>query len=329
MNFFSNPVLVKELRGRIRGRRALIMMTIYLSLTAIVTLLIYLAVASSYNDLTINSNAGREIGRAIFLTVMTAALLQVCVITPSLTAGSIAGEKERQSYDLLITTMLSPLQIALGKLVAALAFAALLIIAILPMAGLAFLFGGVTGTEFLIAIAGLAMTSLLYAAVGMFWSTVMRGTLAATVMAQGTVILSLIGIPFIFVVSSALTGGAPDDDLIALVYVYAMGTLLALHPFAALGITAGLLSQGENPFYFSFPISNRDILLPSPWLAYLFLGTLLTLMLIFLTVRLLRPIQYGLNRGDTPLPIATPAEAAGQATVPIVEPAPNDGDAAR
>lgn len=310
MNFFSNPVLVKELRGRIRGRRALIMMTIYLSLTAVVTLLIYLAVASSFNNVTINSNAGREIGRAIFLTVMTAALLQVCVITPSLTAGSIAGEKERQSYDLLITTMLSPLQITLGKLVAALAFAALLIIAILPMAGLSFLFGGVTGTEFLIAIAGLAMTSLLYAAVGMFWSTVMRGTLAATVMAQGTVILSLVGIPFIFVVSSALIGGSPDDDLFGLLYIYIMGTLLSLHPFAALGITAGLLSQGENPFYFSLPLGNQqDLLLPSPWLAYLFFGTLLTLMLIFLTVRLLRPVQYGLSRADvTPAgPPATPA----------------------
>jgi ABC-2 type transport system permease protein len=312
MNFFSNPVLVKELRGRIRGRRALIMMTVYLSLTAIVTLLIYLAVASSYNTITISSNAGREIGRAIFLTVMTAALLQVCVITPSLTAGSIAGEKERQSYDLLITTMLSPLQIALGKLVAALSFAALLIIAILPMAGLAFLFGGVTGTEFLIAIAGLAMTSLLYASVGIFWSTVMRGTLAATVMAQGTVILVLVGIPFIFVVSSALIGGGPDDDLFGLLYVYIMGTLLSLHPFAALGITAGLLSQGENPFYFSLPLGNQqDLLLPSPWLAFLFFGTLLTLMLIFLTVRLLRPVQYGLSRADAAAagPPAMPAPA--------------------
>lgn len=47
MKIPANPVMISELRGRIRGARAMIILTIYLSLTGIITLLIYLAFASS------------------------------------------------------------------------------------------------------------------------------------------------------------------------------------------------------------------------------------------------------------------------------------------
>ncbi len=294
MKIPANPVMISELRGRIRGARAMIILTIYLSLTGIITLLIYLAFASS---LPFNQNdfeAGRRIGKAIFLTVITAALVQVCIITPSLTAGSIAGEKERQTYDLLITTLLSPWQIAFGKLMSALSFAFLLVLAVLPLAGLAFLFGGVSGIELIIAMIGLIMTAILYATVGLFWSTVMRTTLGATVMAQGMIILSLLGIPFIFSITGVMVSSARgwNDPTESLIFVYSMGTLLSLHPFIALGLTEILLAQGENPFYFTFDSGQLSLLLPSPWLAYTLLALFLTILFLFLSVRMIRPVQY-------------------------------------
>lgn len=289
----ANPVLVSELRGRIRGVRAMLILTIYLGITGIVTLLIYLAFASSMSFGQSDFEAGRQIGKAIFLTVMTAALVQVCIITPALTAGTIAGEKERQTYDLLITTLLSPWQIAFGKLFSALAFATLLIIAVLPVAGLAFLFGGVSATELLIALVGLLVTALFYATIGLFWSTVMRSTLGATVMALGTIILGLLGIPFLFVVSglifsNSLNGGNPFDSLL---FAYGIGTLLYLHPFIALGHTAMLLSIGESPFAFTFNAGGNEMPAPSPWLAYTFLALFFTLILMLLSVRMIKPVQ--------------------------------------
>lgn len=296
MNLLANPVLARELRGRIRGNRALIILVIYLSITAAITLLVYAAVASSFSGGINDPEAGRGIGKAIFLTVMTATLIQVCVITPSLTAGAISGEKERQTYDLLITTLLSPLQIALGKLTSALAFALLLILASLPMAGLAFLFGGVSGTELLIGVAGLVITAVCYATVGLFWSTVMRTTLAATVMAQGSVILVLLMVPFLFVVGSLLGdsfNGSPGP-----LYVYGMGLLLSLHPFIALGITAASLAEGEGPFLIEIPSDVGQLPAPSPWLVYVALSALLTLVLLALAVRMIRPVQEEGARGE-------------------------------
>lgn len=294
MSFLTNPVLSRELRGRIRGNRALIILVIYLAITGAVTLLVYAAAASAFDSGINDPEAGRGIGKAIFLTVMTSTLVQVCVITPSLTAGAISGEKERQSYDLLLTTLLSPLQIAVGKLASALAFAMLLIIAALPMAGLAFLFGGVSGTELIIGVIGLTVTAITYATVGLFWSTVMRTTLAATVMSQGTVIMILLIIPFLFVVSSLISSSFNSQPDV--LYVYGMGLLLSAHPFIALGITAASLAEGENAFYFEIPSNVGDLLVPSPWLVFVFISVLFSALFLVLSVRLLKPVQYEIGR---------------------------------
>lgn len=294
MRFLANPVLSRELRGRIRGLRALIILVVYLVITGAVTLLVYAAAANSFAGGISDPEAGRGIGKAIFLTVMTATLIQVCVITPSLTAGAISGEKERQTYDLLITTLLSPMQIALGKLTSALAFALLLIVAALPMAGLAFLFGGVSGSELLIGVVGLVATAICYATVGLFWSTVMRTTLTATVMSQGSIIFIQLIIPFLFVVVSLLTNSFSGQP--SVIYVYVMGLLLSLHPFIALGITAASLAAGESVFFFEVPTSQGDVIVPSPWIVYLFLTALMTGLFLVLAVRLLKPVQYDLPK---------------------------------
>lgn len=287
MNLSSNPVLIRELRGRIRGNRALLILVIYLSIIATVTLLVYAAAASSFSSGIGDPEAGREIGKAIFITVMTVSLIQVCVITPSLTAGSIAGERERQTYDLLMTTLLSPLQIVLGKLSSALAFALLLIFSSLPIAGISLLFGGVSAAELVIGIVGLVITAVCYAAVGLFWSAAMRTTLAATVMAQGSIILLLLSIPFLFVISSLLVGAW--SDMSSALYILAMGLLLSMHPFTALGISAAIIANGEDALMVSIPSLQGDLLLPSPWLVYLIISLLLTILMLLLTVRMVRP----------------------------------------
>ncbi len=287
MNFLANPVLARELRGRIRGNRALIILVIYLSITAAVTLLVYAAAANTFTSGINDPEAGRGIGKAIFITVMTASLIQVCVITPSLTAGAISGERERQTYDLLLTTLLTPLQIALGKLASALAFAMLLIMAALPLAGLAFLFGGVSGTELLIGIVGLVVTAICYATIGLFWSSVMRTTLAATVMAQGTVILVLLSIPFLFVIITLLTSAFLPDAF----SVYGLGLLLCAHPFIALGLTAAALAEGEGPFMIEVPSDVGQLPAPSPWIVYVLISVLLTALFLALAVRMIRPTR--------------------------------------
>jgi ABC-type transport system involved in multi-copper enzyme maturation permease subunit len=246
---------------------------------------------------------GRQIGRSIFTTVMIMALAQVCIITPSLTSGSIAGEKERQSYDLLITTLLSPWQIVLGKLMSALSFALLLILSVLPLAGLSFLFGGVSGIELVLGMIGLMATAVLYASVGLVWSTLMRGTLGATVMAQGTVLLWLLGVPFLALIFGTIfvEHDFLNDFMDTPFAIYLVGIVLCSHPFIALGITQVQLSSGENPFFFTVDtVGGVDVLAPSPWLAYTVIALILTFVCLLISMRMLRPLHQGAGRQRPP-----------------------------
>jgi ABC-2 type transport system permease protein len=283
----ANPVLTRELFGRIRGRNAWLILTGYLTIIGAITLLIYAVFVSS--AMPSDPETALRIGKSIFFTVMTVSLIQVCFLSPSLTAGAIVGEKERQTYDLLLASLLSPLQIVTGKVLAAIAFALLLIMASLPIAGLALLFGGITGQEVFIGVVGLLITAIAYAAIGIFWSTVMRSTLGATVMAQGTVLVILLLVPFLYFVISLLIGAfdGPPSPL----YIYIMGTFLCLHPFIALGMTVGALESGNGPLLWQLSSSIGDLFVPSPWLVYTVLMIIVTIVCLGLALRRIQPAE--------------------------------------
>ncbi|MBO9333557.1 MAG: ABC transporter permease [Roseiflexus sp.] len=284
-----NPILIRDLRSRMRGARAYILLTIYLTILAGVSLLLYVAIAGSVGS---DLNAGREIGRALFFTIATVALIEVCLITPVLTSGSIAGEKERQTYDLLIASLLTPWQIVWGKLASALAFALLLILAVVPVMSLAFLFGGVGLTEVLIAIVGLVATAILYAAIGLFWSALMQSSLGATSFAIGTVIVILLGIPFLIViVTLILEPSALSRLLESLWFIYISRLFISLHPFIALGTTASQLSSGESPFFEVVRTGTANVVVLSPWLLYAILSLIATVILVASSVRHIHPVQ--------------------------------------
>jgi ABC-2 type transport system permease protein len=291
-----NPVLIKELRGRMRGARAFVLLTIYLLILSAVTLLFYAAIAdASSSDL----NSGRTIGKGLFLLIAAVALIEVCLITPTLTAGSIAGEKERQTYDLLVASLLSPWQIVWGKLASALSFALLLVLSIVPMMSLAFLFGGVSLTEVLIALIGLVTTAMFYATIGIFWSAALRSTLGATSLALGSIIMMLLGIPFMALIFSLIFGRelAPEW-LSSPVFAYLSGAFLYTHPFIALQTSEMQIASGGNPFYSRITLGaelggRANLLVPSPWISYLLLALFFSLILILLTVRMLHPERDG------------------------------------
>ncbi len=315
-NLLSNPVLVKELRGRMRGNRAMYILTAYLTIIGIVTLLVYLTMVGDMSFGVSDPSAGARAGKAIFLTVMVVSLLQVCIISPALTAGSIAGERERQTYDLLVTTLLSPWQIALGKLGSALAFAVLLNLAVLPLAGLSLLFGGVSFVELLIGMTGLLVSAVLFASVGLFWSSVMQSTQGALVVAQGIVLVWLAGIPFLFFVLGV--NFFDVDWTNSVIGLYTIGAVLCMHPFLALGITAAQLAEGGNPLYALVYVNDvpQGVVTPSPWLVYVAFALVATLVLVALSVRLLTPSGYTRNERKQQIRRIPPSAASPAAREP-------------
>src|SRR5438270_12603371 len=90
-----------------------------------------------------NSYALSTLGTTLYTLFAFVQLFLILFITPAFTTTSINGEKERQTFDLLLCSRLSAFELVAGKLVAGLANALLLIAASIPLFSLVFFFGGV------------------------------------------------------------------------------------------------------------------------------------------------------------------------------------------
>lgn len=304
----ANPVLVKELRGRMRGARAFVILTVFLLVLAVPTTLLYLTIAE-LNGST-GFDAGQTIGKSLFIGIVAIALIQVMIVVPGQSANALTSEKERETYDLLISTLLPAWKIIIGKLLAALAYAVLLIIAVIPFMALSFFFGGVSVLEVVLALVGLLVTVLLFGSSGILWSVVMRRSLTATIMSQAASVALLLGIPFIMYVIAALIWRdfPPPAWASRAPFVYLWISLLCWHPFLALGSTEYFLTQGETRLFFPADEVGDGILLPfggdgllnfvvpHPWVLYSIQAVILSLILIGLSIRLLRPINEGPRR---------------------------------
>ena len=73
--------------------------------------------------------------------------IMLLFIVPALTAASISGERERQTLDLMLTTLLTPAQIVSGKLLSALSVMVLLVVSSFPPISMVLVFGGITWME--------------------------------------------------------------------------------------------------------------------------------------------------------------------------------------
>jgi ABC-type transport system involved in multi-copper enzyme maturation permease subunit len=289
----QNPVAVKELRSRMRGRRAFVVLTVYLIGMSGFISLVYLAYASSANGPF--GPDPRQAGKVVFTAVLGMQVILVTFIGPSFTAGAVSGERERQTYDLLRTTLLSANAFVIGKLVSALSYVLLLIIASIPLQSIAFMLGGVSPLELALSQLLVLVASLTFALYGLFASSTMRSTLAASVATFAGSMFVTMGIPAIVGIVVAFLGpvlfgvGSPTW-IVETLLAYA-GLLLAATNLPATLIVAELFLLQENAlFLFKTSMGGHSVWLFSPWPVFLLFYLLVALLLYWGTVRKVRRI---------------------------------------
>jgi ABC-2 type transport system permease protein len=183
-----NPVLRREMVERMRGGRAFVILTAYLALLSLVLYGAY-EVGRGTDD----PMQTAQVGRGIFGWLLFFMLLLVLFLVPAQAASAIAGERERQTLVPLQVTLLSPQQILLGKIYAAVAFLLLLVVATMPLLSVSYLVGGVTMGEVLGGVAVVLFVGLAVGCMCAAISVFARRVQAATVMSYGLVLLLTLG----------------------------------------------------------------------------------------------------------------------------------------
>lgn len=108
-----NPVYKRETTVSSRSFRLALIIMVFNGILALVALLNMYSVVARVK-ITAEIQYSSFLNLYVFVSVVEFVMLMF--IMPALTAGSISGERERQTLDLMLTTTMKPSDIILGKL---------------------------------------------------------------------------------------------------------------------------------------------------------------------------------------------------------------------
>lgn len=226
-----NPVLRREAITSLRGWKNFAVLTFYLLMTTMgAGIFFYTSAFQSYRF-------AFDPQDVVYLYV-TLAAIQVALIVlsvPALTAGSISGERERQTLDLLLVTKLSTFSIVIGKLLSSMAFVLLLIISTLPVFSIVFYFGSLGIGSLLTMMAFTLTTAYMLGGISIFFSCIYKRT--------------VVSIMLVYIVTGVLCFGTLLLVLLP----------MAVRGYGQLSSTATLLKLIPNPGVAFFSLIDNQI----------------------------------------------------------------------
>ncbi|HKP84810.1 MAG TPA: ABC transporter permease subunit [Blastocatellia bacterium] len=269
-----NPILIKEMRTRMRGKRAFLVLTGYVLTLSLILGLIFL-VLSKNAPTSVISQAGRVLTPVLIFVQMGL----ICLIAPTFSASAISSEREQQTFDLLIASLARPTTIVFGKVGAALSYLLLTLFGSLPLIALTYSLGGVdlgdiAKSYLIMIVAGVTFCSLSF-----LWSTLIRRGVLAQLTSLIAVIFLVAALPALAMFFSALAGSfnqGPSNNFINLMFM-----LLRTNPFAAI---ASLIP--------GFPVPNTIWLHGVPiWVTQVIFYLLLTALSLYLSLKRLERVR--------------------------------------
>lgn len=231
-----NPVLRREAKTSLRNWKIFYAVAGYIFVvTAVAAIAIWQLMYNSYSP---SFDPSEMVNVYIGLTILQLGL--VLLMTPSFTASSISGERERQTLDLLLVTKMSPFSIVIGKFLSGLSLIVLMVVATMPIFALIMYFGG-TSIEYILAVtAYMLLICGAFGAISIFFSTIFKKTVVSMVFTYIVIGLLVGGTLVIYLIACSVYGSYYQTALPVAFRV----VLLALNP--AIGLISIICQQTGN-----------------------------------------------------------------------------------
>lgn len=244
-----NPILKKELRLGSRSIRLPLSVMFYDIVLAIVAVIAILVAA-----LAGSSDGGVDFSGFlyIFQIIGWIQLSITLLIVPILTAGSISGEREKQTLEIMLTTPEKPLAIIWGKLMASLSNYLIFIISSVPIMAIAFVLGGLNWFALLGYIFMMVVIAIFIGSLGIFCSSAFKKTIVSIVM---TFLLefAVLAVP-VFLFIGILGGGAIIYD-----YIYYESNYVGNIPDPNFGILPLLMIGNPLTGFLDYMLRVMDV----------------------------------------------------------------------
>lgn len=192
---WMNPILRNELKLNARTLRLPLVLMLY---NLVLSCVAILSIASLRNQYEAGYPIQYEDIMEIFKILGWIQCILVCFMVPILTASAIAGEREKQTLDIMLTTSIRPFRIVLGKLLASMCTVCILVISSIPILSVAFLFGGMDWKDMLKFLLVIIAISIFVGSIGIFFSSLVKKTPIAIVLSFAVLGIFVFGTIFFF-----------------------------------------------------------------------------------------------------------------------------------
>ncbi len=228
-----NPITKKDLTITSRSMRFAWGLFAYEAVLAFVFQIAMSMSGFSYGTGDINSDRLSRLV-ALFPSISIAQLCIVALIVPITTAASITGEKERQTFDIMLTTQISPLSIVTGKIMTSVIRIMMYVTASIPVMAVGFTIGGLSWWALFFYLILVLILAVFESSVGLFCSSVCKKSITSIVMS--------------YIILAVVYGGSFIPFLIALFINEFLSTGVMTDTFGSqLSYSIGLLSVIGNP----------------------------------------------------------------------------------
>jgi len=175
---WAGPLFDKELRVSSRQRRLYGLRFGYIGILMLIMVRVYASVVHSSGSVSAVVQVSRmgEMAKGVTATIVWFQFVTGQILAAVLLGGSIAGEIRQRTFDVLLTTPMTSLQIVVGKLTSKLLQVVMFLAISLPMLAVVRVFGGVPWD---FVLAGLCVTlaaSVFVGAISLLFSVTSRRT---------------------------------------------------------------------------------------------------------------------------------------------------------
>ena len=239
-----NPILAFSATRRMRSFRTILIVIAYMA--------VLLAIALAFLNPFMRDSLGMDDmikGVECYLFLLAAQFGLLILIAPAMTSASIAGERERQTMELLLVTNTGSFRIVLGKALESFAVLALLIICGLPVMSLCLLTGGITLVQILTSELFLLAVAFACVSVGVFCSAIARSTVLSGVMSYLVILAigAVTTLPILLGYSRRITDVLYDSTNYAA--LTAAGARMMISPLLYVNPGFGLLSLVQDQMH--------------------------------------------------------------------------------
>jgi len=196
--YVSNPMIIKEVRQRLRERRSWLLPTLYLLVVCGIVSCVYFFNTDTGRRLRGAEVQGADIGEAIFLAVVFTQISVLLLMAPVFSSGAITIEREQRTLAGLLTSLLTAPQIWWGKFVDALLYLLLLLASALPLMALPFAFGGVELLDLVKAVGSIILVLASICTLGLLCSAMFRRSVHATASGYAIVLVLTVVTSIVF-----------------------------------------------------------------------------------------------------------------------------------